>query len=144
MTFNNIFIYTSIFFTLSFNNSTAASYYCPKLPIEVYIGKELNHDWHVWPENESDNLFKKIKYKFSKNKYRITFWGGFPTGELSSITGQNKNFIACCVLYKEGVKKICAFKTVIETNCEADLPSKGRVRYICPVKGKLKKVSASI
>jgi len=54
----------------------------------------------------------------------------------------NSHFEA--TLTKEGVKKICAFKTVIETNCEADLPSKGRVRYICPVKGKLKKVSASI
>ena len=126
-------IYYLLFLVVNFIPivSFSKEYFCPKIPNSFYIGQSLEDGWYIDTENQDYPIYKKLYLKIFKIKQQVNFWGGFPQGKISSLSGDNKMFIGCCSLKSMSNIQICAFREVNEVSCKTNLWEKGPEKYTC-------------
>lgn len=131
MKYFNIIVFL---FLIPFSQVHAKLYLCPKLPIDIEIGKTYDQYWYAWKEGEELNWFNQKYYRLFPNKYHFQSWTSFTYGKNKIDQRNHLPVIACCETQIQEKKIICLYRNVKENNCVLNKDHAIRYSFICPEK----------
>jgi hypothetical protein len=118
--------------TLLFAAAYGKTYYCPKLPVDIEIGKTYQEHWFPWKEHEKTTWFNLQYYKLFPTKYHFQTWAGLTTISVEPNVQFDKPFIACCEIQNQEGRTICLYRLVNSDGCKAIDNKFEREKFICP------------
>ena len=77
----NKLMFTIIFFTfINVHIVYSKTYFCPKTPINITIGKNINDNWFIWKKKDNLTNSNKYYYKIFTESYNVKTWNDLTIG----------------------------------------------------------------